>query len=228
VEGALVQHYGVSACWWPGMVSAQILADHTMDLGTLLPDPDNGQVWVGCPLRVHRRCDDPMFTVSNAVAYDGLMVHGKKAVPLPLPESCWIDVEGKACEGNWIAEEGEAVRRLLSGLRDSHGVKPDNIFLVSPFKDCAQKLSQLASELGFDTQKTGTVHTTQGKEASIVIFVLGGNVQRPGAKSWAASRPNLLNVAVSRAKQRLYVIGNRAEWQKQRYFSTLANGLPTE
>ncbi len=228
VEGALAQHYGVSACWWPGMVSAQILADHTMDLGTLLPDPDNGQVWVGCPLRVHRRCDDPMFTVSNAVAYDGLMVHGKKAVPLPLPESCWIDVEGKACEGNWIAEEGEAVRRLLSGLRDSHGVKPDNIFLVSPFKDCAQKLSQLASELGFDTQKTGTVHTTQGKEASIVIFVLGGNVQRPGAKSWAASRPNLLNVAVSRAKQRLYVIGNRAEWQKQRYFSTLANGLPAE
>lgn len=87
------------------------------------------------------------------------------------------------------------------------------------------KLSQLASELGLDTQKTGTVHTTQGKEASIVIFVLGGNIERPGARAWAASRPNLLNVAVSRAKQRLYVIGNREQWQKQRYFSTLANGL---
>lgn len=199
-----------------------------MDLGTFLPDPDKGPVWVGCPLRVHRRCDDPMFSVSNAVAYDGLMVHGKKTISLPLPESCWIDVVGKACEGNWITEEGDAVKTLLNGLRDVHGVKADNIFLISPFKDCARKLSQLASELGLDTHKTGTVHTTQGKEANIVIFVLGGNIQRPGARAWAASRPNLLNVAVSRAKQRLYVIGDREQWQKQRYFSTLANGLLAE
>ena len=111
-------------------------------------------------------------------------------------------------------------------LKDVHQVQSENIFLISPFRDCAGKLRRLAAELGFDTRKTGTVHTTQGKEASVVIFVLGGNIQKPGARAWAASRPNLLNVAVSRAKERLYVIGDRAQWQKQTYFSTLAKNLP--
>ncbi|MCU5772457.1 DEAD/DEAH box helicase [Winslowiella arboricola] len=228
VEGALAQHYGVPPSWWPGEISAQVLADQTMNLGTCLPDPDKGPVWVGCPLRVHRRCDDPMFTVSNKVAYDGLMVHGKQQTATPLPKSSWIDVVGKECEGNWVIEEGEAVEKLLLDLRDIHHVLPENIFLISPFRDCARKLRTLASRLEFDTQKTGTVHTTQGKEASVVVLVLGGNLQKPGARAWAASRPNLLNVAVSRAKQRLYVIGDRAQWQKQRYFSTLAKDLPVE
>ncbi len=226
VEASLGQHFTVPPCWWPGEVSAQILADQSMDLGTYLPDAEKSAVWVGCPLRVHRRCDDPMFTISNRVAYDGLMVHGKKPAATSLPESCWIDVVGNNCEGNWIVEEGDAVRKLLLDLQNVHHIRPENIFLISPFKDCSRKLWRLASELGFDTNKTGTVHTTQGKEANIVVLVLGGNLQKPGAKAWAASRPNLLNVAVSRAKQRLYVIGDRSQWQKLQYFSTLAKNLP--
>lgn len=228
VEGALARHYGIAPHWWPSEVSTQELADQTMKLGTHLPDPAKDKVWVGCPLRVHRRCDkDPMFLISNKIAYDGLMVHGKKETSTPLPQSCWIDVVGKTGEGNWIPEEGEAVKGLLMTLREQHGVQPADVFLISPFRDCANRLERLADQLGFDTQKTGTVHTTQGKEADVVVLVLGGNPQKPGARGWAASRPNLLNVAVSRAKQRLYVIGDRASWQKQRYFTDLAQRLPS-
>jgi superfamily I DNA and/or RNA helicase len=68
----------------------------------------------------------------------------------------------------------------------------------------------------------------QGKEAACVVLVLGGNAdpQRPGAREWAVSKPNLLNVAVTRAKQRLYVIGDRVDWSKRRYFTEIMDLLP--
>ncbi|MEQ0006699.1 AAA domain-containing protein [Klebsiella sp. GG_Kp146] len=225
VEGALAQSYDIPASWWPGKISAQVLADQTMELGTWLPDVEKGQVWVGCPLRVHRRCDDPMFSISNNIAYGGLMVHGKKQSTSCLPDSGWLDVKGKSCEGNWIAEEGTAVEKLLLTLKEQYSIAPDDVFLISPFKDCAMKLRKLASRTGFRSNRTGTVHTTQGKEAAVVVLVLGGNIQKNGAKSWAASKPNLLNVAVSRARQRLYVIGERSLWEKHAYFSSLSREL---
>ncbi|WP_083821405.1 AAA domain-containing protein [Legionella drancourtii] len=75
--------------------------------------------------------------------------------------------------------------------------------------------------------KIGTIHTTQGKESDIVILVLGGNPQSSGAKKWASERPNLLNVAISRAKRKLYVIGNRTHWKDFNYFDQMAKDLAT-
>jgi len=78
----------------------------------------------------------------------------------------------------------------------------------------------------------GTVHTFQGKEAPYVIFLLGGDPKKPGLiSSFAGAKPNLVNVAVTRAKHRLYVIGDRGFWtgigDTHRYFSTLADHLPS-
>ena len=66
----------------------------------------------------------------------------------------------------------------------------------------------------------------QGKEADVVILVLGGNPDRPGARRFATREPNLLNVAVTRAKRRLYVIGNRDTWGSEPYFNVLAARIP--
>jgi hypothetical protein len=59
----------------------------------------------------------------------------------------------------------------------------------------------------------GTVHTFQGKENESVIFVLGG--RSAGARGWAASSPNIINVAITRAKRRLYVVGNKKAWPRR-------------
>jgi superfamily I DNA and/or RNA helicase len=76
-------------------------------------------------------------------------------------------------------------------------------------------------------QRVGTVHTVQGREAGIVFFVLGAPLpSQNGARAWAGGRPNLVNVAATRAKTTLYVIGNRANWRTAGYFATLDRFLP--
>jgi superfamily I DNA and/or RNA helicase len=71
----------------------------------------------------------------------------------------------------------------------------------------------------------GTVHKFQGREADIVFLVLGSNPSNAGAREWASSQPNLLNVAVTRAKKRLYVIGNKTLWGNLNYFNVLCEAL---
>jgi hypothetical protein len=62
-------------------------------------------------------------------------------------------------------------------------------------------------------------------------FVLALGAPMPaitGARSWAGGKPNLLNVAVSRAQRRLYVIGSRSGWKSAGVFSTLHCRLPSD
>jgi len=68
----------------------------------------------------------------------------------------------------------------------------------------------------------------QGKEAPIVIMVLGGNTEGSGARDWAVSEPNLLNVAATRAKRRFYVIGDRNDWQNRALFCDVMDLLPLQ
>lgn len=61
--------------------------------------------------------------------------------------------------------------------------------------------------------RVGTIHTFQGREADTVILLLGApKASQQRARQWAASPPNIINVAVSRAKQNLYVVGSATAW----------------
>lgn len=98
--------------------------------------------------------------------------------------------------------------------------------MLTPFRSIETKLKEKLEQSSIvDKNKVGTVHKAQGKEAEVVIFVLGGNPERAGALTWASAKPNLLNVAVSRAKEYLYVIGNYDRWKDCKYFNVLARYL---
>jgi superfamily I DNA and/or RNA helicase len=230
-EQSLAREHGVDGQWSPSKLSTQRLADRVTPFGTWLPDGDE-QIWVGAPLTVHRRCDDPMFRIVNQIAYDNLMIHatdpGRAAAfdaRYRLPESKWIDVAAATSDGNWIPAEGEQLDRILSALH-AREIDMTQVLAIAPFRDGSRQLVRRTWR--YKGLRAGTIHTAQGKEADIVILVLGGDPRKPGARSWAARKPNLLNVAVSRAKRRLYVVGSWDAWAPHQHFDVLARWLPRE
>ncbi len=219
-QQALRAHFGLEETWLPSRNSAQTLADRVTRLGTWLPSENQEEPnWVGSPLRVHRRCEKPMFEMSNQIAYGGQMVYHTQEAFSSLPPSSWIDIAGAESDDHWIPAEGLALESLLADLLRA-GANPANILLLSPFRVVARKLREIAAK--YFIVQAGTIHVSQGKEADIVILVLGGDPRRLGAKDWASEKPNLLNVAVSRAKRRLFIIGNREEWSEYSYFSDVS------
>ncbi len=66
----------------------------------------------------------------------------------------------------------------------------------------------------------------QGKEEDIVFMVLGTDAEHRDAAIWAASRPNLLNVAATRGRYRLFIVGDRDLWSGLPYCSDAADMLP--
>lgn len=233
-EQAIRNDLGVDVQWSASGTSVQRLADRQTTLGTWLPDREE-KAWVGVPLTVHRRCDQPMFDIVNTVVYDGLMINGtgtaageafSTAYP-NLPESKWINVTAADTQsetgGHWNPAEGQQLDRILHTLAGL-GFDMNEVLAIGPFTAVANQLRARARQ--HPGLVAGTVHTAQGKQADVVILVLGSDPKKPGARRWASSTPNLLNVAVSRAKRRLYVIGDVKAWSRWPYFSTLARSLP--
>ena len=101
--------------------------------------------------------------------------------------------------------------------------------MISPFRKVAQACRKRVGDAGFTAIECGTVHAFQGKEAHIVFLVLGTAPGQAGAgaRGWATSKPNLLNVAITRAKCRLYVIGDASQWGELDYVRVLLGALPT-
>lgn len=218
--------------------SVQTLADEATDYFATF-ETKYGSRDVGVPLLVHRRCANPMFSLSNSLAYENLMVQAKveKASPIRdlLGASRWLHVEGRGHD-KWCPKEGQTACELLKVLRDA-GISPD-LYVVTPFVVVQDRMREMIrdSELldgwvsepnSWVRERVGTVHTVQGREAEAVIFILGAPeaVQR-GARGWAGARPNLLNVAVTRAKEALYVVGNRELWRGEGVFQQLDRALP--
>jgi hypothetical protein len=224
---ALRRHFAVADIWRPDVITAQWLADRASRFGTHLVGHDGEPDWVGTPLRVHRRCDEPMFSVANRIAYQGLMVHATPPAEdlAGWPGSCWLDVRSSTSEGNWIPAEGEEVLRLLRSLPTADPAA--QLAILSPFRHVVRGLKDTVGK-AFPRLHIGTVHTYQGKEQAAIVLVLGGNVNAEGPLDWAARRPNLLNVALTRAKRRVYVVGNRERWRSRAFFCHLARRLPIE
>jgi len=234
--------------WTPAKWSVQQIADRANPYGCTLTVM-NKPVWVGIPLWVHRRCIEPMFSIANQIAYDNRMIHGledQAIVSQPLKNglsNCWYSSEGECIRKQYKSELARDTEDLLLRLSDA-GYKLADIYVITPFKavragllDALQRpdvLDKLASKTALSRtdlkawrgKNVGTVHTFQGKENDIVILVLGCDVAHQGGADWAASKPNLLNVALTRAKNNIFVIGDRNVWADKAGFDVVSQTLP--
>lgn len=147
-----------------------------------------------------------------------------------------MNVVSQSLTDKWSPDEGDVLIEMLRKLRGG-GHAPD-FYVVTPFVIVQDNLrTEIVASGVLDGwvddpsdwvfKRVGTVHTVQGREAGMVFFVLGApSPSQNGARAWAGGRPNLLNVAVTRAKTTLYVIGNRANWRTAGHFATLDRFLP--
>ena len=214
-------------------LSVQSLADAQNLFAGIIKNLDGSESWVGCPIVIHRRCKDPMFTVANELSYGGFMIN--KTIdsddPIdPCKESCWItydasNIEYSTGKDRYIQVQGQIAFALIQKLRARNAEFKD-IFIITPFTSVAHGFKTYMQSISDDivnwTDKDnksgwlkdniGTVHTFQGKEAKVVIYMLGcqSDGTANGAIKWVNA--NNVNVAFTRAKEYIYVIGDATKW----------------
>ncbi|MFR4919342.1 MAG: AAA domain-containing protein, partial [Veillonella atypica] len=207
-------------------LSVQSLADAQNPFAGIIKNLDGSESWVGCPLVIHRRCKDPMFTVANELSYGGFMIN--KTIdsddPIdPCKESCWItydasNIKSSTGKDRYIKVQGQIAFELIQKLRARNAEFKD-IFIITPFTSVAYGFKTYMQSISDDIvnwtdrdnksgwlkDNFGTVHTFQGKEAKVVIYMLGcqSDGTANGAIKWVNA--NNVNVAFTRAKEYIYV-----------------------
>jgi len=178
-------------------------------------------------LKEHYRSHRSIVEFSNNEFYDGELVVRtdlkQRNVPEPfLKDGCgafWVDVPGEAHRPSggsaFNPTELQALRQVLPRLLDSlsrydENEYPFSIGIVTPFREQSRRVKNLLKRsLGEDTRvSAGTAHTFQGDERDIVLLspVLGPGLPQ-GTLRWLNDTKNLLNVAVTRARLQLIVLG---------------------
>ncbi|WP_016697306.1 caspase, EACC1-associated type [Actinoalloteichus spitiensis] len=169
----------------------------------------------------HYRCHPDIAAVSNELFYGGaltVLTDVRSRATTGRPAIAWSNSAGRPqrprAGTSWInREEAAQVRKCVEYLLAQ---LPDDatIGVVTPFK--AQQ-SELDRQLGdHDRVRVGTVHTFQGGERDAVVFSLvAGESMSPGAINWVNSQLNLWNVAITRARSHLVLVGDRDFWRQR-------------
>lgn len=240
----LKNYYKQSAFIASRTTSVQSLADAANDyIG--IRELDGTNFYVGSPLLVHGRCQKRIFDIANIIAYNETMIYN--TVDREESVCAWIDVKGQSQNKHFVLEQAKRIlpiikNEFIASWNKNGKAEIPSLFIISPFRNVKAGLAKYYRDNDFlyheicesnDVEckqnikkwirdNIGTIHTFQGKEADTVIICLGvdSGDKENGAIEWACGRPNILNVAVTRAKNNLYIVGDADKWASKPYFST--------
>ncbi|WP_179228548.1 AAA domain-containing protein [Leptolyngbya ohadii] len=160
----------------------------------------------GIRLLEHYRCQPNIIAYCERIAKYGLITKTVPQKSLIGPNLVAYHVDG-TITANVNQDEIVAVHEIIQHLI-RHGYSPREIGVISAFRAQADALKKsLVTKFPELKDAIGTVHTFQGSERRVII--LSTKVcRRQDSISWINQRPNLLNVAVSRAKELFILVGN--------------------
>ncbi len=169
----------------------------------------------GLRLREHRRCVPEVIAYPNQLAYGGDLVALRESLDKRIvPAMGYAHVTGQqeAAGGSWKnpIEAGviaDWIHRRQQAIEDFYGEPlADALAVVTPFAAQTRQIETALARRGIRGLTVGTVHRLQGGERKIVIFspVYGRTTARP---YFFDRGVNLLNVAVSRARDSFLVFG---------------------
>ncbi|MDQ9021907.1 AAA domain-containing protein [Acinetobacter sichuanensis] len=180
----------------------------------------------GIILDEHRRCQAPIAQLFIDIAkYKGLNVSTFK--PSDAIQKCFdlfgghhlmfYHVDGMRTHGKTNLDEINAIGELLNELnRAGYNLKSD-IGIITPYADQKHLLIKaFGNRMEQDKlAKIGTIHQFQGVGFEVIIFS-SVIFDQKDSSNFLNSRPNMLNVTVSRAKQQFIVVGNYHKLKESR------------
>lgn len=174
------------------------------------------------PLHEHYRCHPEIARIANEMFYTPrdrpLTVLTRTDALQRRPDQTraiqWIDVPGRAYRhdaGSWVNDD--EIERVNKGVAWLLQILPAaaSIGVVTPFSAQATRIERnWAVE---SRVKVGTAHRFQGGECDAVLFSLvAAEGMRDGGLGFLERNPNLWNVAITRARSQLFVVGDRRYW----------------
>ena len=176
----------------------------------------------GLLLTEHRRCYDEIIRYCNELVYKGLLnpLRGASDTDPSYPFAGQgtfehIQVSSSKSDRRGSSRYNKAeIQKIKDWLSDNYediknaypNTPPEKLVgILTPFKAQNDKIQ---SELGclYEKLSVGTVHTFQGGERKIILFstVYGADE----GCSFLDYKPNLMNVAISRAQDRFIIFGD--------------------
>ena len=176
----------------------------------------------GLLLLEHRRCNDEIIGFCNELAYDGILkpMKGKAHKDQLFASMMAYHVDGfseRKFNSRHNSNEVKAIILWLNthkqDIQKAYNVDSIESVLgiITPFASQKTELSKALIESGFKVNKIklGTVHALQGAERNIVLFSSVYSNKDEGVLFFDRdNKPNMLNVAVSRARDSFILFGD--------------------
>lgn len=156
-------------------------------------------------LSYHYRCHPKIIAFNNKKYYNNkLAVRSSSAEKEPL------EFINRKSDDSGLKNTSSGEAREIVHYIKTH---PDKtIAVITPFVNQRNLIKEELSRNGIGDVECGTVHAFQGDEKQEIIFSLA-LTQKTGEKTygWLKNNKELINVATSRAKEKLVIVGDKEQ-----------------